>query len=228
MILTTMIKLYRFEPRIESVVIKFFQLELNSLDIELQTRSYEYLNLIQLSKLNGDMALLDALFAPMPPFNTKSNPLLNRLGNLPSSGGSATLLDSVRPIHIEDDGANGDATTMTEKPVPPPSRQSNTALSSSTANDGPSQYSHQNLSAKWEEGFARMLSHKKGVLYTSPMLRILYSVNTVDSQPYHLKIALTYVNQAEWDIKGSRQSFSHQRLGIIPNMCYKTLGPHPL
>lgn len=224
MILTTMIKLYRFEPRIESVVIKFFQLELNSLDIELQTRSYEYLNLIQLSKLNGDMALLDALFAPMPPFNTKSNPLLNRLGNLPSSGGSATLLDSVRPIRIEDDGANGDATTMTEKPPPPPSRQSNTALSSSTANDGPSQYSHQNLSAKWEEGFARMLSHKKSVLYTSPMLRILYSINTVDSQPSHLKIALTYVNQAEWDIKGLSTEFFASKIGNNPEYVLQNIG----
>lgn len=216
MILTTMIKLYRFQPRIESVVIKFFQLELNSLDIELQTRSYEYLNLIQLSKLNGDMALLDSLFAPMPPFNTKSNPLLKRLGNLPSSGGSATLAESVNSLHIGDNGndISEAAATATEKPAPPPSRQSNTGIST---NSSTSQFASHVLSSKWEEGFARMLSHKKGVLYSSPMLRILYAITTVNArQTSHLRISLTYINQAEWEFKGFSTEFTAAKTGDNP------------
>lgn len=94
MILTTMIKLYKTSPEIGSNVIKFFQLELNSLDIELQTRSFEYLNIIQLAKVNGNTDILQILFEPMPPFNSKSNPLLKRLGSLPASAGSTTLINT--------------------------------------------------------------------------------------------------------------------------------------
>lgn len=212
MILTTMIKLYRFEPKIESVVIKFFQLELNSLDIELQTRSFEYLNLMQLSKISGDMAMLDTLFAPMPPFNTKSNPLLKRLGNLPSSGGSVTLVESLRIESERDDTA-----TASEKPAPPPSRQSNRRIPNDSSNNGSSQYALQELSMKWEEGFARMLSHKKGVLHTSQMLRVLYSITAIDPrQPSHLKISLVYINQTEWDMKGFSTEFLAVKTGNNP------------
>lgn len=221
MILTTMIKLYRIEPRIDSVVIKFFQLELNSLDIELQTRSCEYLNIIQLSKLNGNMQLLDAVLAPMPPFNTKSNPLLKRLGSLPSSSGSATVVDLISPSDADTDNSNSNSSathTPGNRPPPPPSRPikpmdtgNRSALTSASTTNGLSAtrdagaeyYAQQKLSPNWEEGFVRMLSHRKGILYTSPLLRVIYSISQPQpEQPSQLRITLTFVNHTEWDITG--------------------------
>lgn len=205
MILTTIVKLYKFCPSIESVVIKFFQLELNSLDIELQTRSYEYLNLVQVSKFNGNMELLSVLFSPMPPFNTKSNPLLKRLGSLPSSGGNTTLLDSLGSLHIENESKATTPTTSAQnaKPAPPRSRQNLlTHLAEPTVN-GSSYDLQQRLSANWEEGFGRMLSHRKGILYTSPLLRILYRITALGpEQLSQLKVTFTFINQAEWEIAG--------------------------
>ncbi|AQZ13860.1 APL3 (YBL037W) [Zygosaccharomyces parabailii] len=222
MILTTMIKLYRIEPRIESVVIKFFQLELNSLDIELQIRSYEYLNIIQLCKLNGNIELLNALLAPMPPFNTKSNPLLKRLGSLPSSGGSATMVDLVGSSDNETDSNPNTPVTYSSgtrpPPPPPPSRPIKSVATGSRAeltgssgsngiptgrDAGAEYYVQQKLTVNWEEGFVRMLSHRKGILYNSPLLRIIYNISQPQSeQPSQLRIMLTFVNHSEWEVTG--------------------------
>lgn len=215
MILTTIVKLYRFNPRIESVVIKFFQLELNSLDIELQTRSYEYLNLVQLSKMNGNMELLNALFSPMPPFNTRTNPLLKRLGNLPVSNGNATLVDSAEGSTPEIAGRI--ESTNTSKPAPPPSRQTASPATDDSTKNEYDHYTAQKMSSHWEEGFARMLSHKRGVLYSSSMLRILYTVSTPDAhQPAQLKISLTYINQADEEIMGFSTEIIASKVGDNP------------
>lgn len=222
MILTTMLKLYRTEPCIETVVIKFFQLELNSLDIELQTRSFEYLNFVQFSKMSGNVELLDAILKPMPPFNTKSNPLLKRLGSLSPSSGSATVVDLFGAADYDTDSAPNTPTSPTSsgKVLPPslprilPRTGSRSALtSSSTANGisistverdlGAEHYLQQKLSSNWEEGFVRMLSHKKGILYTSPLLRVLYSISQpLNDQPFLLRLKLIFVNHTEWDIHG--------------------------
>lgn len=226
MILSTMLKLYRLEPRIDTVVIKFFQLELNSLDIELQTRSFEYLNLVQLSKLNGNVQLLDAILTPMPPFNTRSNPLLKRLGSLPSSSASAAGIDLIGASEYDTDSSPNTPVASQpgtkQAPPPPLSRSvkprrtgSRSALtSSSTANGGTSSptierdlgaeyYHQQKLSPNWMDGFVRMLSHKKGIFYTSPLLRVLFSISqpSVD-QPSQIRFKLTFVNHTEWDIYG--------------------------
>lgn len=215
MILTTMVKLYRFSSHIESVVIKFFQLELNSLDIELQTRSYEYLNLVQLSKMNNNMGLLNALFTPMPPFNTKTNPLLKRLGSLPSSGGNATLVEENEPS-TDDTKENGESKAAT-RPPPPRSRHFNTMGAGDTPKKESDRYSAQKMTANWEEGFSRMLSHKRGILYSSSMLRVQYLVSIPDvKQPSQIKISLTYINQAEYEIMGFSTEVVASRDGDNP------------
>ncbi|CCH62881.1 hypothetical protein TBLA_0I02230 [Henningerozyma blattae CBS 6284] len=81
-ILTSIIKLYKFDHSIGSVVIKFYQLELNSLDIELQTRSYEYLKMIQICKLSGNYELIETLFSRMPIYKgTKVEPPKELISN---------------------------------------------------------------------------------------------------------------------------------------------------
>ncbi|CCE61453.1 hypothetical protein TPHA_0A03770 [Tetrapisispora phaffii CBS 4417] len=199
MILTTILKLYRFAPELGSVVIKFYQLELNSLDIELQTRSYEYLKIVQLSKMNNDSNLLEFLLAPIPPFNSKTNPLLKRLGNV---GNSTPTSAMPRPLsrstsNLSHQISSPTSTTSNFKPIPPASRsRSSTTFSKNqfefdntstmtdslhtkstnvvNVNNNNASYMNQVLISDWQTSFSRMLSFKQGNLYTSPFLKIMF------------------------------------------------------
>ncbi|SCU94423.1 LANO_0E06722g1_1 [Lachancea nothofagi CBS 11611] len=179
MILTTMMKLYKRDSQIGSAVIKFFQLELNSLDVELQTRSYEYLKIIQLEKVSG-ARLMDVLFQPMVPFTGKRNPLLNRLG-------SAALSTSNLTSTLSNENSSSTA------PTPPPTRK----VKQSSQNV---LYENQRLSTDWKDGFRRMLKHKQGVFYSTPFLKIFYRLSVSPSHPELLEVALTYVNISDWPI----------------------------
>lgn len=190
MILTTMIKLYKVDPIIGSAVIKFYQLELNSLDIELQTRSYEYLKIIQYTKMNGgDTKLLDLLFSSLPPFNSKRNPLLGRLGNL-----SSNSTPTIASISSLSDGPSPPETASTGASVPPPTPPQSRKLRS--------YYAQQQLTPNWQEGFHRMLLHKKGIFYTNSLIKILYRITPSASQPSLMTVSLTFVNRSEWPISG--------------------------
>lgn len=233
MILTTMIQLYKAAPEIGSAVIKFFQLELNSLDIELQTRSYEYLKIIQISKVSENMNLLDMLFQPMPPFNTKSNPLLKRLGSLPSNSADITLVDNSQNnsnINLnkgqspttKDNNYHIDSTRSLPPPIPIARKltmnSSNSAISMSSNTDRPlpvlDKYTSQQLSVDWHESYQRMLSHNQGIFYTSPFIKIIYKITYLEL--FHLKIALTYVNQTEWEITGLSTEIIPNRINDNP------------
>ncbi|CCK71501.1 Apl3p KNAG_0H00860 [Huiozyma naganishii CBS 8797] len=207
MILTTMMKLHNSAPEVGSKVIKFYQLELNSLDIELQTRSFEYLKVIQLSKISGNNNLIELLFQPMPPFNTKSNPLLNRLGSLPldtTTNSSPLKEGTVAPPPYTSTAS----LPLVNVPKPPISRHSGSMMSfpSTTGNSNTllrgldSSYADQQLSPNWREGFSRMLQHKQGIFYNSSLMKIVYRI--IHVEPHHLKIVLTCINNTEWEING--------------------------
>lgn len=227
MILTTMIQLYKAAPEIGSAVIKFFQLELNSLDIELQTRSYEYMKIIQISKVSENMNLLEMLFQPMPPFNTKSNPLLKRLGSLQPNSDDITLVNNSKNssntnLNRGQSPTKGEFSNNIASPLPPPmpvsrkqTMNSTNSMPSTSPNKNNSQvslnvnkYTSQQLTVSWQEGYQRMLSHSQGIFHTSDLVKILYRVTHL--KPFHLKISLTYVNQNDWEVTGLSSE-------IIPN-----------
>lgn len=183
MILTAMLKLYRVDPQLSSVVIKFFQLELNSFDVILQTRSYEYLKIIQYSKMN-DTSFVDKLFPGMPPFASAKD----------------TNLTSIQPkvqnelLSIDDPYANGvtakSSKTTTALPTPPRSRKNNKL------------YHSQQLTPGWEAGFKRMLIFHQGVFYQDSLISILFRIETKTEQPSTSRITLTYVNKSNFEITG--------------------------
>ncbi|AET41270.1 Apl3p Ecym_7451 [Eremothecium cymbalariae DBVPG len=184
-ILTTMIKLYRFNPAISSPIIKFYQLELNSLDLELQTRAYQYLKVIQLSKIkNDDMSLVDTLLSSMPSFTKNGNHLVTRLGNL------SLDQDDLSVSTVGNCSSFLMTRTSTPGPTPPPSRNLKTS------------YSNINLTADWQSGFQRMLIHSQGVFYQNSLIRILYRITQNTSQPFESKIGFTCINRTELPITG--------------------------
>ncbi|SCU84521.1 LADA_0D02146g1_1 [Lachancea dasiensis] len=179
MILTTLMKLYRRDPSLVSAVIKFFQLELNSLDLELQTRSYEYLKIIQLEKISG-VKLVDILFEPMVPFSRKKNPLLSRLEG--ASLSAFDLTDSLPSVK-----------GISNAPTPPPTRKVKPTAHNSANNSQP-------LSPGWRDGFKRMLIHRQGVFYSSTFLKIFFRTAAIPHQSELLEVTLTYVNTSELPI----------------------------
>lgn len=211
MILTTMIKLYKLAPEIGSAVIKFFQLELNSLDIELQTRSYEYLKLVQISKLTSDASLLDIIFAPLPPFTSKTNPLLKRLGNLPEATNIETIPSrlgrSTSTLASNHDSLGSDASrSPTNEPTSALSKNRSSSVvanfvSEKTSSNINSNYAQQVLSNNWKEGFLRTISFMQGILYSSPLLKILFRINKPDHEQLStIDVTLTFINQTEWEM----------------------------
>ncbi|SCU93179.1 LAME_0F02916g1_1 [Lachancea meyersii CBS 8951] len=206
MILTTMMKLYNRDAQIGSAVIKFYQLELNSLDVELQTRSYEYLKIIQLEKISG-LQLTASLFEPMPPFSSNKNPLLDRLGSSALSTSESTSDFSA---------ANSTSTA----PTPPPTRK-NKNLSRNL------KYDDQQLAASWQDGFRRMLKHKQGVFYVSHFVKILYRLTVAPAQPELLEVALTYINVSDQPITSLLTEIIPCKTGNNPPYITKVINvPH--
>lgn len=83
MILLALMKLLRFTPddkKVKSKLIKILRMEVNSINSELQQRSFEYLNLIQRLSTEPGRSLFMFTFAETPAFNTKQNTLMLRLG----------------------------------------------------------------------------------------------------------------------------------------------------
>ena len=182
MILTGMLKLYHVEPQLSSVVVKFFQLELNSFDVILQTRSYEYLTIIQYSKMN-DMTFIDKLLPGMPPFaSSKDTDIMSKLPK------TQELLSLEQPF------TSGNTVDSNNKPAslptPPRSRKNNKL------------YHSQQLTPGWESGFKRMLIHTQGVFYQDTLVSVLFRVETKEEQPSTSKITFTYVNKSDWEITG--------------------------
>ncbi|AAS51618.1 ADL302Wp [Eremothecium gossypii ATCC 10895] len=186
MILTTLIKLYRFNPAIGSAAIKFYQLELTSLDLELQTRAYQYLKIIQLDKLKKhDMKLLDTIFSEMPPFPRKKALFApdNATGEFSEDSELPSFTDNIP-------SSKSNSRAPTPAPTPPPSRNIKTTYTSVTLSDG------------WESGFKRMLLHQQGVFYKNSLLKVLYRIIQNPSQPSISIVSLTTVNNAELPITG--------------------------
>ena len=61
-------------------IVDLFEIETQSIDLEIQTRAYEYLKLVT---LQSDFKLAQNVIKPFPAFNNKvENPLMNRLGSV--------------------------------------------------------------------------------------------------------------------------------------------------
>ncbi|KAL3234315.1 hypothetical protein RNJ44_03077 [Nakaseomyces bracarensis] len=195
MILTTVMKLYKISDLVYTGAVKLFQMELSSLDIELQTRSYEYLNIIRISKLNGNPNMVDILFQPIPPFNSTTNPLLRRLGSLQKSNGLGVADDS-RNTSVPNTGDMSDPFTNATSVTNEGSPDKNT-------NKQETYYNNQLLVTNWREGFSRMFAYKRGIFYSSSLIKILFRIDYPNiDEPHLIKVSLTYINESDWEISG--------------------------
>ncbi|SSD58694.1 related to AP-2 complex subunit alpha [Saccharomycodes ludwigii] len=206
LILTSMMKLYKCDLSIGSTLIKFYQLELNSLDIELQTRSFEYLKIIQQTITSNSPFLLDYLFKPAPVFQINNNPLLSRFGV--NNSNTSNVISSIN-LTTPPASSITAATSFSSStpPLAPAPRKTTAMQSTGGANiSSTNKYDSQTLIANWKQSFKRMAEHKQGILFQNNNLKILFSIvqggsNSTTTSPDTIIVYHTFVNiDPEWDI----------------------------
>lgn len=164
MILATFMKLLKHDlnnKELKSKIIKFLQIEINSIDSELQQRSFEYLNLLQkLNEPNGEV-LFSIVFSPAPVFNNKENPLLKRL----SSHLNVIKNDNLKLKLVEDNLL--DIKEEDEDPFSEDNKKQ--------------QQKPQILSPNWEKGYYRIFEFNQGIFFENSLIKIILRFNKTEN-----------------------------------------------
>lgn len=178
MILTTLMQIYSYDTSNRSRLINFLKFELNALDTLLQTRAFEYLNILQYFDINNINMLLKTIFEPIPPFSNEDIPLLKRLGSLPLTHDRYTSHKLEVGNLLEPD-----TSVVVNEPNP--------------------YYQKQILSPNWKEGFSRMINYKQGIMLSSRLIKILYrTFPSNEGELYSWRYNFSYINESDWDIIG--------------------------
>lgn len=164
MILSTFFKFLDYYPNEEFIpnILDLFEVEKSSVDLEIQSRANEYLNLFTL-----DSKLLN-IIKPLPPFETKRNHLLARIGTIEKIVG----VDRVRSLEKK----------KTEKLVDlEEESEPNTTSGSGIGAEKEDPFSERViLSPNWIEGFHRMLYYNAGVFYENQLVKFFYKIDILD------------------------------------------------
>lgn len=196
LMLTTFLKfIYRF-PTEEFVpdILDLFEAEVQSLDLEIQTRAFEYLKVASFL-VSGDhvqKSFAESLVQAMPPFESKKNALMNQLGSvkLVSGKSNSTINVSKVPTHTVTE------TAYKKPPVPGRSSLPNSGLSDGLDEEedpfGDVRQLPQ-LSPNWYPGYHRMLQYDAGIFYEDQLVKITYRT-TKDGHNIHIKF--TVINNA--------------------------------
>lgn len=149
-ILSTFLKFVLHAPDEDFVpnVFDLYEAETQSLDLEIQSRANEYLKLAKIALAHPGSPVVQAVLKPLPVFELKENPLMNRLGSvhkLVANRARSTSAVNVNNIC--------DAPEEVKKP-PVPAR----------------------VSPNWYAGYHRMLHYDAGIFYESQFVKITYRI----------------------------------------------------
>ncbi|CCG21187.1 hypothetical protein CORT_0A08010 [Candida orthopsilosis Co 90-125] len=148
MLLSSFLKFLVKFPEADFVpeIVDLFEVETQSLDLEIQGRAYEYL---KLSTVHSDFRLAKTVIKPVPAFNQQESPLLKRLGVLPNRPGVSRSKSRVLARNIKTKPENGNVAT------------------GEGAKDNA-------LTNNWYSGFHRMLHFDAGIFYENNLIKITY------------------------------------------------------
>ncbi|ODQ82814.1 hypothetical protein BABINDRAFT_164550 [Babjeviella inositovora NRRL Y-12698] len=201
-ILSAFLKMYKRHEDLRPLVLDFYELELNSIDIEIQTRAMEYLRVVT---LNDDTKHLDLIVGEMPVFVNKVNPLMAGVGTIAQLNAPVSHLrgfgrnrssSSVLMSHgngstgLVFQGAGGLVLQSSEASTI--RRPSFAARNGSSASSPGPEPKKPVLSPNWQEGYFRSLHFDQGILYENTLLRITYRIT---KKNHVLGFQLTYKNK---------------------------------
>lgn len=134
-------------------IVDLFEIESQSIDLEIQTRSIEYFKLITGT---GNNALAQALIKPLPIFTNQESPLMNRIGSVSrilgnSRNRSKTMVAAKNIVKVgnidEENPFEEQAEEAVEKVA---------------------------LSPNWYAGYHRMLHYDAGIFFENQLIKITY------------------------------------------------------
>ncbi|EGW35214.1 uncharacterized protein SPAPADRAFT_133139 [Spathaspora passalidarum NRRL Y-27907] len=170
MILSTFLKFivnFPDEPFIPDIV-DLFEIETQSIDLEIQTRAYEYLKLVT---IEPSFKLAQSVIKKnFPIFNTqKESPLMDRLG-------------SVKEIV----GRNRSRSVVLAKNI-------NKIDAINEESENPFESESIALSPNWYAGYHRMLHYDAGIFYEDQLIKITYRVI---KEAHNITIKFTVINNS--------------------------------
>ncbi|KAI5958090.1 hypothetical protein KGF57_002898 [Candida theae] len=169
MLLSTFLKFLVKFPEASFVpeIVDLFDVETQSLDLEIQGRAYEYL---KLSTIHSDFRLAKTVIKPIPAFDQQESPLLKRLGVLPNRPAVSRSKSRVLARNIKTKPENGNATNGVDVGA----RESA-------------------LTSNWYAGFHRMLHFDAGIFFENNLIKITYRLVKNGNE---IVIHFTVVNNA--------------------------------
>ncbi|EMG45557.1 APL3 AP-2 complex subunit alpha [Candida maltosa Xu316] len=202
MLLTTFLKfLVKFPDSLfVPDIVDLFEIESQSIDLEIQTRAHEYLKLVT---LESDFKLAKNAIKPFPAFNNQiENPLMNRLGSVSRIVGinrsrSVVMAKNIKNRPDTSFIAEEEGDTTTENPF------------------GEEPTAKSNLSPNWYPGYHRMLHFDAGIFYEDQLIKITYRVvkNTFD-----MTLKFTIINNAQKTINKDITGFTILNLESLANI----------
>ncbi|KAF6062967.1 Adaptin N terminal region family protein [Candida albicans] len=209
MLLSTFLKFLVKFPNESFVpdIVDLFEIETQSIDLEIQTRAYEYLKLVT---LQSDFKLAQNVIKPFPAFNNKvENPLMNRLGSVSRIVGVNRSRSLVMAKNIKSKPKMIHLMKNQQPPPPPPPPHTTT-----TTNNNNGSHSLK-LSPNWYAGYHRMLHFDAGIFYEDQLIKITYRIMKNTNE---LTIKFTIINNARKNINKDITGFTILNLESLANI----------
>ena len=172
MLLTSFFKISARQPDSDFVpdIIDLFEAETQSMDLEIQTRAHEYLQLM----IEPGKELASIVLRPFPAFEAKSNHLLSRVGSvhrLSNRTRSSSNVAENKPRSNLDALArlrNVKSASSVALPIPEASDESEDPFAERSED--------YTLSPNWYSGYLRMCHYDAGIFYENTLIKITYRV----------------------------------------------------
>lgn len=223
MLLSTFLKFVIRFPNEDFIpdILDLYEVENQSLDLEIQTRAFEYLkcSTLILSNTISSTNLVKSILKPIPPFEKKESPLMNRLGSVQKLVGNRNRSSSyvnVSKITNNSNIFNNSRNSSASNLAPPttsfnnindPRRASSSSLAASIDEENPEDLSSDEdanpfdesinqpvrVSPNWYPGYHRMLQYDAGIFYENQLIKITYRITK--NGPV-IKISFTFINNA--------------------------------
>lgn len=216
MLLSTFLKFvirYKDEVFIPDIL-DLFEVENQSLDLEIQTRAFEYLKCTTLILSNKNPELINSIIRPLPVFEKKESPLMNRLGSVQKLVGNRNRSSSL--VNVSKISKNNNINTNhhnsynTNNLNPPATVKSNNLTSKSSLainEEDENPFNEQDtkplpppkalpllrISPNWYSGYHRMLHYDAGIFYENQLIKLTY--RTLKNGPI-IKIKFSVINNA--------------------------------
>lgn len=217
MLLTTFFKFFVKFPKEDFAadIVDLFEAETRSIDIELQTRAYEYLKLTTNAD-NRNLAL--AAVRPLPIFERKTSALMSRIGSvqkIASNRNRSTSFVSALKINNGNNGtvasnrlslANSSSEHLatrqlynhypsTSSVALPTTKEEDDDLSEDGSKEEANPFGDDDpplvLSPNWYSGYHRMCHYDAGIFYESQFIKIIYRIV---KDGHHLGLQFTIIN----------------------------------